>query len=95
MSNESIGDWVQKAKSAPNSPDSVKGNTVTVIRRTPLSKGQVIMDMAEKLIPGLTDLFKGVRDNTGMLLQPAHVRGIALNMAQGLIKYRDNSDLKA
>jgi hypothetical protein len=95
MSNETIGHWVEKAKAAPSSTDSAKGSTVTVIRRAPPSKGQVIMDMAEKLMPGLTDLLKGVRDNTGMLLQPAHVRGIALNMAQGLIKYRDNSDIKA
>ena len=43
------------------------------------------MDIADKIWPSLMKLFSGVRDENGMLMQPAHVRGIALNVAQDLV----------
>lgn len=86
MNGESINRWVDKAKqgSSEGNADDVKG--VQVVRReATVSKGQMIMDAADKILPGLQELLRGVRDNSGMLLQPAHIRGIALRMAQGLV----------
>lgn len=85
MPNEMIGNWVDKAKANVSAPEASTG--VNVVRREPaMTKGQMIMDVADRLWPGLMDVFKGVRDHSGMLLQPAHVRGIALNAAQDLVE---------
>ncbi len=88
MANETISNWVSKAKNA-TPPAASQG--VTVVRRdVPMTKGQMIMDVADRLWPGLMELFKDVRDKSGLLLQPAHVRGIALNMAQDLVQKHDS-----
>jgi len=49
------------------------------------TKGEIIMDMADRMWPSLMKLFAEVRDENGFLMQPAHVRGIALNVAQNLV----------
>lgn len=93
MTKEPINSWVEKAKSGSLAADVQENSGVKVVRReaTP-SRGNRIMELADKLWPGLLELFEGVRDNSGMLLQPAHIRGIALNMAQDLIKKRENNN---
>lgn len=90
MANEPIGSWVNKAKANQVAPSAPAG--VNVVRReVPMTKGQMIMDLADKLWLGLPELFKDVRDRSGMLLQPAHLRGIALNMAQDLIRKQEDA----
>lgn len=98
MTRDPIGNWVEKAKStnseaAQGAGDDVQTNGVRVIRREESkSKGGMIMEIAEKIRPFLMNMFHGIRDEKGMLYQPAHVRGIALNMAQDLLKmHEDNS----
>lgn len=94
MGNETISHWVEKAKNAPAAPAQKESGVQVVRREPPPTTGQVIMDIADKLWPGLMELFHGMRDSSGMLLQPAHVRGIALNMAQELAKKRSAGDGK-
>jgi hypothetical protein len=48
--------------------------------------GELILQVAEALKPGLQDEFEGVRDENGMPVQPARVRGIAIIIAQELVK---------
>lgn len=84
MSHDAINSWVGKAKSAP--PPAIEATSVKVIKREVQSTGNMIMEIAEKIRPFLLKMFEGVRDEEGMLLQPANVRGIALNMAQNIIK---------
>ncbi len=93
MSNEPINHWVAKAKEAPA---AVPQGGVNVVRRDVApTKGQTIMDIAEKLWPGLMEMLKGKRDKTGLLLQPAHIRGIALNIAQDLVSTREKKNTNA
>jgi hypothetical protein len=87
MSQEVINSWIKKAKSAENATTRPAG--VQVIKRVE-TRGNIIMEVAEKLRPYLAKMFEGIRDEEGLLLQPAHVRGIALNMAQELVKRQDN-----
>ena len=82
MANETINNWVEKAKA--NVAVAVQDSVQVVRREAEPTKGQIIMDIADKLWPWLLETLKDVRDNTGMLLQPAHIRGIALTMAQDL-----------
>jgi hypothetical protein len=86
MSQDTIGSWLEKAKSS-QSDESSSDSRIKVIRREePVSKGNMIMAIAEKIRPHLMSFFDGVRDDEGILLQPAHIRGMALNMAQGLLR---------
>ena len=98
MAQETISSWVQKAKIAGDdsaSSNSVNGSSIKVIRReVPMTKGNMIMDIAEKIRPFLMNLFLGIRDEAGMLYQPAHVRGIALNMAQDLLRKHEENTTK-
>jgi hypothetical protein len=90
MSNDAINSWVGKAKNTPAAA-SAKNTEVKVIKRAvPEPRGNIIMDVAEKIRPFLLKMFEGVRDESGMLLQPAHIRGIALNMAQNIVKEQAN-----
>lgn len=88
MSNDAINSWVGKAKT-PAAVAAKKGG-VTIIKREVQSRGNVIMEVAEKIRPFLLKMFEGVRDEAGMLLQPAHIRGIALNMAQNIVKEQED-----
>lgn len=91
MSREPINNWVAKAKQDASSAAAVQTNSegVRVVRCEAPSKGQLIMQLADKIWPGLRELLQDVRDNSGMLLQPAHIRGIALNMAQELVNQQE------
>lgn len=84
MSNDVISHWVEKAKLADGG--ALPAGGVKVIRNTHKSQGSSIIDIAEKLRPWLAKMFEGVRDENGMLVQPARIRGIALNLAHHIIK---------
>lgn len=84
MGNDSINNWVANAKTANTTTQGSNG--VKVIRReVARTKGAIIMEVADKIWPHLMKMFEGVRDSNGFLLQPAHVRGIALNVAQDIV----------
>ncbi len=88
MSHDAINSWVDKAKNGL--PPSAKSAAVQVIKRAESqARGNIIIDIAEKIRPFLLKMFDGVRDENGMLMQPAHVRGIALNMAQNIAKEQE------
>jgi hypothetical protein len=83
MTNDIMNGWVKNAKS---SHDAVKDGVVSIIRRDKLkTKGEIILDVADKIWPSMMKMFENVRDENGLLMQPAHVRGIALNVAQHLV----------
>jgi hypothetical protein len=89
MSHDVISSWVEKAKSL-EVPVEQMDQGIQVIRCVDTnSRGNVIMDIAEKLRPFLMKMFEGMRDDEGMLVQPASVRGIALNVAQELVKRQE------
>ncbi len=89
MTQDVISDWVEKAKQAEASAASPSG--VRVIRRAETqSRGAQIMEIAEKIRPWIAKIFEGVRDENGMLVQPARVRGISLNVAQSLVKEQES-----
>lgn len=78
MSKQTTENWINKTGHGA----SVRKNAAAPV----ISKGATIMEMADRLWPHLSEMLRGVRDNNGMLLQPAHIRGIALNVAQDLMK---------
>lgn len=90
MAGDVISNWVEKAKSG-GEPEP-QSNGVVVIKRDALTKGNLIMEIAERLRPWLTKMFEGVRDENGMLVQPARVRGIALNVAQSIVNEEDKKN---
>lgn len=84
--NDSITEWVAKAQTNETTAPEQKG--VRVIRREQpqQSIGQLIMKVADKIRPHIAAMCEGVRNNEGTLLQPAHIRGIALEVAEGLVR---------
>lgn len=50
------------------------------------TRGALIMELAELLRPALMQRLQGCRDENGMIVQPARVRGIALIIAQEMVK---------
>ena len=90
MTNDVMSEWVKNTKAAY---DASKKEAITVVRREKTkTKGEVIVDIADRIWPSLMSLFEGVRDENGLLLQPSHVRGIALNVAQDLVtRHPDHS----
>lgn len=86
MSHDAINNWVEKAKGHVEPLSEEKSGVQVVRRPVPVTKGAIILDMAEKLRPWLTSVLTGLRDENGMLMQPARIRGIALNMAQHIVK---------
>jgi hypothetical protein len=89
MSHDPIDNWIEKAKMSAQDNSEPSQSGVKVIRRPAKTRGNVIMDIAEKLRPILTKMFEGARDENGMLVQPARVRAIALNVAQDIIKEQE------
>ncbi len=89
MSHDAINSWVQNAKSGNGAASSSSQRSVTVVRATPKDKGSMIMELSNKLLPWLSKMLNGVRDNNGMLLQPAHIRGISIEMAQELVNKKN------
>jgi hypothetical protein len=84
MSHDAINSWVENAKMASKNHAAHQQGIQVV--RAKQDKGNIILDLSEKLLPWLHKLLDGTRDNNGMLLQPAHVRAISLEMAQSLVK---------
>lgn len=91
MSNDAINTWIEKAEESATakSAHAEKTDLKVVQRSSPRTRGNVIMDIAEKIRPILAKLFEGARDENGMLVQPARVRAIALNVAQDIIKEQE------
>ncbi|MDE3059735.1 MAG: hypothetical protein KGJ06_01840 [Pseudomonadota bacterium] len=88
--SEVIGNWVEKAKAAGAANAPVNGSGIRVIRREqPRGKGNVILDLAEKIRPWLMQMAEGVRDKNGLAVQPPHVRAVALNLAQRIVKEQE------
>lgn len=88
MSDDPIQSWVEKARQSGGDIATVPPG-VQVIRRAPQNRGSLIMEIAEKLRPWITKMFEGVRDENDMLVQPARVRGIAINMAQRIVNEQE------
>ncbi|MDX1974451.1 MAG: hypothetical protein SFT92_02120 [Rickettsiales bacterium] len=83
MSQEVISEWVAKAKHAEKNPaPAVKRQAP----KAPPSKGNIIMELAERLRPWIAKMFDGQHSNEGMLIQPAHIRAISLNVAQAIVQ---------
>jgi hypothetical protein len=85
MSYEPINHWVEKAKMAAAHEPAETGGVQVIRRITNQNRGSIIMDIAEALRPWLMKMLQGVRDNDGLLLQPARVRALALNVAQSIV----------
>jgi hypothetical protein len=85
MTNDAINTWIEKAKQADLSTEHQSG--IQVVRNKPKkTRGNLIMEIAELVRPHLAKMFEGVRDENGMLVQPSRVRGVALNLAQRIVK---------
>lgn len=82
MSNEATKKWVGKTGHGDavrvKKSSSASSNIV-------MSKGAMIMEMADRMWPHLSEMLTGVRNDKGLLVQPAHIRGMALNIAQDLM----------
>lgn len=50
------------------------------------TEGQKIMQLAEVLRPHIASWLEGYKNRDGLPVQPATVRGVALNTAQAIIK---------
>ena len=97
MNEDNMSEWVNRAK-ATESDNNSSGDvrSVKVVRKeVPKNTGQLIMEMADKLRPYLTKWFDGKYNDDGMLIQPAHIRGFAIEMAENLIKKQYHNDNKA
>ena len=91
MSHDAISNWVERAKSNASGDDASEIGGVQVIRREQAhAKGNIIMSIAEILRPWLMKVYEGVRDNNGLLVQPATVRAIALNVAQDMVNTKNS-----
>jgi len=95
MNEQNINEWVGRAKAGETVITS-GDTTVKVIRKEPpKNRGSIIMAVAEALRPHLNKLFEGKRDNEGLVIQPAHIRGYALNMAQYLVQKNEENNATA
>lgn len=92
MIREPIDSWIEKA--TQDHMRGVEGDSMedvqVVARQHRPAQGITIVDLAEKIRPALLRMFTGVRDENGMLIQPARIRGISLNLAQRLLKEHYN-----
>lgn len=93
MSSESIGSWIKQAKAIGQAMPQSGG--VKVVKRAPKSKGNLIMEIAEKIRPWILKMFEGVRDENGMVVQPARVRAISLNVAQSIVNDQEPQEANA
>ncbi|NBX04184.1 MAG: hypothetical protein EBR02_09055 [Alphaproteobacteria bacterium] len=89
MSHDAINSWVKNAKNEHSTPVAAGKQGVKVVRAPQQTKGNLIMQVAEAIRPHLMKMFEGVRDAEGFVMQPARVRGIALNVAQGIVNQQD------
>ena len=89
MSNDATNNWVEKAKGHVEPLIEQPAGVKVVKRPMPVSKGTIILDMAEKLRPWLMNVLTGLRDENGMLVQPSRIRAIALNVAQDIVTQQE------
>lgn len=84
---DNINEWTKQAKASEDEGASSTGG-VRVVRNKPVhqSIGQIIMQVADKIRPHLSSLFEGSHNSDGMLVQPAHIRGLALEVAEWMVK---------
>jgi hypothetical protein len=91
--NDNINEWVGRARANENESAESQPKSVKVIRKESVpSRGQLIMQIADKLLPHLTQWFHGKYNDEGMLIQNSHVRGFAIDMAEGLVKKHYHND---
>lgn len=88
MNEETLNGWVEKAKANASGADATVTSGVKVIRNETKSRGTVIMALADVLRPHISKWFDGKYNDEGMLIQPAHVRGFCIEMAERLYKQR-------
>lgn len=94
MDNDAIENWIERAiKNEARDNSSPAG--LKVIKRSAQTRGNLIMEIAEKLRPWLSKMFEGVRDENEMLVQPSRVRGIALNVAQQIVLEHEKKSASA
>ena len=89
MANEMMSNWGETAGgmfASPKTPNLKTG------KQAQKSKGNIIMEVAEMLRPWLMQKLEGMRDKNGMVAQPAHIRGIALNIAQRLLNEQEKNE---
>lgn len=92
MNGENFNEWVGRAKNNEKrvTPPSKNKKPLNVLRNEPQkSRGAMVMEIADKLLPSLSRWFSGKYSDEGMLIQPAHVRGLAIDMAEGLLKKQE------
>ncbi len=75
-----------------NSKTNAKDNNQNSEYIKKVSRGAMIMEIAEKLRPVFSNFFNGRRDDNGMLFQPSHIRGFALNCAEYLVKAQEKDN---
>jgi hypothetical protein len=91
MDQDPISSWITKAADVKHAVENaVSGVNVIQRKHKPVSQGNMIIDLAEKLRPILMKMYSGVRDENEQLVQPARVRAISLNLAQSLVKEYNN-----
>ena len=90
MIRDPIDSWIEKTThdSMHGAEEEDSGDDIRVIarRHQPINQGNIIVELAEKIRPALIRMFAGVRDESGIPIQPATIRGISLNLAQRLVK---------
>jgi hypothetical protein len=92
MTRDPINSWIEQiAGSNPMNAAGGDASGVQVIHRKhrPV-QGNIIVDVAEKIRPIMMKMFAGAKDENGVVLQPARIRAMALDMAQWMVKkYED------
>lgn len=85
MTSDAIDNWIERARQ--NEANSAEHDGACVAKRSnKKSRGDLILEISEKLRPWLTKMYEDVRDENGMIVQPSRVRGIALNVAQLIVQ---------
>lgn len=99
MTNDAINNWIEQAKQPKgnfvvgNNPNAQRPQVIKRVETD--QRGKLIMLIADAIRPVLAKFLDGKRDHSGLPFQPAHVRGIALNIAQGMVKQQDTNTATA
>ena len=88
MDKDAIQTWIDRAKTQEAQPaaETKAASGCIVIRAEKKSHGNLIMELSEMIRPWIAEMFRDVRDENGMLVQPGRVRAISLTVAQDLVK---------
>ncbi len=71
------------------SGQAAAGKNAVKQKVAPQTTGAKIMHLADMIHPALMKKLQGCRDENGMPVQPARVRGLSLIIAQNLIKAQE------